>query len=148
MQTRNILRDIEQRFDDIRKDLIDTWGDMSFMNEMRPLRGVRLASFDMVEEPDAYTVTMELPGVEKQEIEITIDRNSAHVRAEHKMDTTEERKGYVRQERSARAFERHIRFPEEVSPDGARASFVNGVLEIHVPKISPEVRGARRVEVS
>ena len=141
MQTRNVLHDIEQRFEDLRRELLGAWGEGR-------LEEPRVPACDLTEEPDAYTLTVELPGIDKKDVTLEVDERGAHVRAEHKEESKVERKGYVRQERRARSFERYVRFPEEVAPDGVRATFRNGVLDVHAPKAAPEARAARRVDIA
>lgn len=134
MQPRSLMRDIEQRIEELRSDIFAGAG--------------RFAACDLVDETDTYVLTVDLPGIAKEEIRLDIDPRGAHVHAEHKEDRKEERKGMVRHERSARAFDRYVSFPQEVSADGASARFQNGVLEVRVPKVAIERRSARTVEIS
>lgn len=147
MQTRNFLQDIERRFDELRHEVLSSWGE-SRLREGLMINGPRMPTCDLVEAPDAYELTVELPGIDKKDVRLDVDAHGAHIRAEHKEEKKEERKGYVRQERTSRSFERYVTFPDEVAPDGVRATFTNGVLDVHAPKLKPEKRNARHIDVA
>lgn len=131
MQRRNLIEDIEQRLDDLRFGF----------------EAPRLPACDVVDEGDAFALTVELPGMEKNDIQLEVDERAVHVKAQRSQESTEEKKGYVRHERSARYFERTIPLPEEVSADGARATFHNGVVDVRLPKVAPERKSARQIEI-
>lgn len=147
MQTRDLLQDIERRFDELRHEVLSSWGESRIRDGLM-VNGPRMPSCDLVDEPDGYELTVELPGIEKKDLRLDVDAHGAHIRAEHKEEKKTERKGFVRQERTSRSFERYVTFPEEVAPDGVRATFVNGVLDVHAPKIKPEKRNSRHIEVA
>lgn len=141
MTTRDLLSDIEHRFDELRRDLMNSFGTGGELNVPR------MPACDLHEEPDAYSLTVELPGVEKEDIRLEIEENGVHIRAEHKTERTEQKKGTVRTERSSRSFERFVGLREKVSADGARATFKNGVLDVRIPKVAPEQRSRRAVDI-
>ena len=147
MQPRQFMEEIERRFDDLRHEILSSWGE-SRLREGLMVNGPRLPTCDLVEATDAYELTVELPGIDKQDLRVDVDAHGAHIRAEHREERKEERKGFVRQERSSRSFERYVTFPEEVAPDGVRATFNNGVLDIRAPKLKPEKRNSRHIEIS
>lgn len=147
MNSRSLLHDIEQRFDELRHEILTSWGESRLREGL--MTGVpRMPACDLTETTDGYDLTLELPGMDKDDVRLDIDGHGAHVRAEHKSERKEEKKGFLRQERSSRSFERYVAFPQEVAPDGARASFKNGVLDIHVPKLAPERRNARQIDIA
>lgn len=131
MQRRNLLEDIEQRIDELRLGF-----DMP-----------RLPACDVVDEGDAFVLTAELPGMDKRDIQIEVDERAVHIKASRTEESKKERKGFVRHERSARFFERTVPLPEEVSADGARATFRNGVVDVRLPKVAPEKKSARPIEI-
>ncbi|HWQ19335.1 MAG TPA: Hsp20/alpha crystallin family protein [Methanotrichaceae archaeon] len=93
---------------------------------MRPLADVRDAD-------DAIIVTMDLPGVDKNDVEISVSENELRVVAEKSTEETPGN-GQGRFERTYRRFERTIMLPELVKANEARARLENGVLEISLPK--------------
>jgi HSP20 family protein len=89
---------------------------------------------DIKDTDDAIIVTMDLPGIDKSDVEISVSAdNELNVVAQR---STEETSGNEqgRFERTYRRFERKIILPEAVRADEARARLQNGVLEINLPK--------------
>jgi len=93
---------------------------------IRPLADVR-------DTDDAIIVAMDLPGIDKNDVEISVSDNELRVVAEKSMEEMPE-KERGRFERTYRRFERTVRLPELVKADEARARLENGVLEIRLPK--------------
>lgn len=93
---------------------------------MKPLADVRDAD-------DAIIVTMDLPGVDKGDVEISVSDNELRVVAERCAEETPEKEQSTF-ERTCRRFERTIVLPELVKANEARARLENGVLEISLPK--------------
>lgn len=89
---------------------------------------------DVWETDDAVYVTLELPGVNKDDIKLDITENQVEVKVDLQKEKKEEKEGYRRFERQYRGFYRLIALPTEVVPEKAEASYKNGVLEIKLPK--------------
>jgi HSP20 family protein len=98
---------------------------------------------DVYEEKDQVVVKAELPGVDRENVEVSLADNILTLKGEKKKDEEIEEENYYRAERSYGAFVRTIELPVDVQAEKAKATFKNGVLEIRVPK-SEE---ARRREV-
>ena len=101
--------------------------------------GARLwvPAMDVVETPEGYTITAELPGLSPDKVDISFDRNTLTLSGTKEPSVTTPEKGEIRvyaAERVHGAFERTIRLPEHVDADRIEASFNNGVLTIVVPK--------------
>jgi HSP20 family protein len=88
-------------------------------------------------------VRAELPGFEASELDVQLTGNLLTVRAEYREEAGE--KGPEAVERRCSRLERTLTLPEGIEPDKVEAHYVNGVLEVHVPK-SPEAQ-PRRIEV-
>lgn len=147
MQPKSFLHEIEQRFDELRHEILNSWGE-SRLREGLMMNVPRMPACDLNESGDAYTLTLELPGMDKSDVRLDVDERGAHVRAEHKEERQDEKRGFVRQERASKSFERYVAFPQQVAPDGARATFKNGVLDVQVPKAQSARRNARAVEIA
>ncbi len=96
-----------------------------------------------------YVITMELPGVSDDDIELTVAEGLVTVRGEKR--TEEERKGdtWYFSERQYGAFRRSFRLPTDATPDGVAAKMADGVLKITIPKTKPaENEGARKVDIA
>lgn len=94
------------------------------------------AKSDMVETEKAIEVSIELPGMEMKDIEVTVNDDMLTVKGEKKIERQEEKKGYYLSERSYGAIYRTIPLPPGVDGEKAQASFKNGVLTIKLPQIS------------
>ncbi len=92
-----------------------------------------------VEETDKeILVRVEVPGVEKEDLQITIDGNMLYLSGEKRIERESRESNYYIMERAYGAFHRAIPLPRNVSTDDAEASYKNGVLKIHLPKESSE----------
>jgi HSP20 family protein len=101
---------------------------------------------DVVERTDSFTVTLDVPGVSHDAIDITFDQGALTIRGNRTApEYREEDKIYV-SERTPGEFERVVRLPETIDADRIQASFDNGVVTIHVPKA--EAARARKIAVS
>ena len=88
-----------------------------------------------VAESDAdVTVKMAVPGVEKDQISISVDEHMLNVRGETKKETEEKKKNYYRQEIRYGSFARAVRLPAEVDAAKTAAELKNGMLKITLPK--------------
>ena len=103
---------------------------------------------DMKETEDEFEVHTELPGVSKDEIELSIRDNALLISGEKRVTRSEEKEGWHRTERSFGRFSRTLPFPSEVDEERISAKFENGVLTINVAKADDEVRTSRRINIS
>ena len=96
---------------------------------------VAKARFDVVEKGPNYEVSVDLPGVKKEDIHIDVKGTTVSISAEAK--TEEVRKDGDRvlyAERTARQYARSFELPEAVAEDGAVAAYLDGVLKLTLPK--------------
>lgn len=75
----------------------------------------------------------EIPGVNPEDVEITVVNNRLHLRGERKHSNEVRRDDYFFSESSYGFFERYFTLPQGVKPEDVKASFKNGVLEITLP---------------
>jgi len=115
----------EERFESsIRQPLADTW-----------------------ETEDAVYASIELPGVNKEDIEINVVDHGLEIKAMRKEETKEHKKGFYRIERNYAGFYKYIALPENAVPEKAEAKYKNGILEIRVPKTKAKEPGKRRIKI-
>lgn len=81
-----------------------------------------------------FVLTMELPGVNPDALDITVTRNAVTIRGERAAEKIDEQASWVRRERSDAAFNRTIELPEEVDPQSAEASCDKGVLTLKLSR--------------
>ena len=89
---------------------------------------------DMHEGDEAFTLTVELPGFAKDDVQVEIKGNRLTLKGERKRETDVQETQYHRVERVYGAFERSIRLPALVDADKAKAIFKDGVLKLMLPK--------------
>lgn len=100
---------------------------------------------DLVEHDDEFVVTVDLPGFERDDVEIEVTDHTLRIEAEHEEATEEEEEQYLRHERRHESVRRSIRLPDEVDKEGVKARMKNGVLTITLPKL--EVEEARTIDI-
>lgn len=93
------------------------------------------ARMDVIDKNDRFEVLVDLPGVKKDDIQVTIEGSRVAISAETKTEKTEKDGDRVlHSERFAASYARTFELPAEVTEDGADASFDNGVLTLTLPK--------------
>ena len=101
---------------------------------------------DVYETDSEVVVKAELPGVKKEDIDITIKESAVHLKAERKEEREEKTENVYRVERFYGTIERIVPLPTEVKPEEAKAEYKDGVLEIRIPKV--KVSKEAKVQVS
>ncbi|WP_116131228.1 Hsp20/alpha crystallin family protein [Tropicimonas sp. IMCC34043] len=102
---------------------------------------------DVVETDDAVELSIELPGMEMKDIDLTVSDDLLTLKGEKKVERKEEKKGYYLSERSYGSVYRTVPLPPGVDSDKAEASFKNGVLTVKVPKTEEAQAKLKRIEV-
>ncbi len=95
---------------------------------------VKVPPADVKETDDAIIVTLDLPGIDKNDIDISVLDNELHIIAERNQETEGSEEGYHKRERMYNRFERWIPLPVAVKAEEATAKVDNGVLTITLPK--------------
>jgi len=102
---------------------------------------------DLYEEKDDIVVKAELPGMEKDNIEVNLSGNRLTIKGEKKQEEEVKKEGYYRAERSYGSFVRSLELPLEVQTDQVKAAFKNGILEIRLPKTEEAKKKETKVKV-
>jgi HSP20 family protein len=105
------------------------------------------AKSDVVQTDNAVEISIELPGMEMKDIEVSVADDMLTVKGEKRIERQEEKKGYYLSERSYGAIYRAIPLPPGVDGGKAEASFKNGVLTIRLPQTPEAQAKVRRIEV-
>jgi HSP20 family protein len=120
------LRRPEDSFDDLFRDFF-----------RRPILGdgeTLEPAVELAESDGEVTVKMEVPGVEKDQLQLTVADDRLTVRGETRKESEEKRKNYFSQEIRYGAFQRTVPLPVEVDAARASAALKNGVLRVTLPK--------------
>jgi len=89
---------------------------------------------DIAEHDDQYLVKVELPGVNKDEVKLTLENNILTIRGEKKQEKETKKENYHRVERSYGSFQRSFTLPAAVKADKIDASYKDGILTVALPK--------------
>jgi HSP20 family protein len=101
---------------------------------------------DLVEMPDSFKVTAELPGLEEKNIEVKVTNGTLVIKGEKQETKEEKNTNYVVSERRYGSYQRAFRMPEGVAADRIDATFKNGVLTVTLPK-TEEARKETKISV-
>ncbi|UXI70392.1 Hsp20/alpha crystallin family protein [Tahibacter amnicola] len=101
---------------------------------------------DIKEEDKRFVIFADIPGVDPNDIEISMDKGILSIKGERRAETREPNGKLTRVERSHGVFYRRFALPDSADPEGITASGKNGVLEIAIPK-RPET-SPRRISIS
>ncbi|MFB6156126.1 MAG: Hsp20/alpha crystallin family protein [Haloferacaceae archaeon] len=103
---------------------------------------------DVADHDDELVVTVDLPGFEREEVDVSTTENRLTVRAEHEFDEERESPSgeYLRRERRHESVRRTIDLPLEVDGDAASAVYRNGVLTVTLPKLHVSEE-SRRIDI-
>jgi len=104
-------------------------------------------SFDLFTEEDDVVVKAELPGMKKEDIDVSVTDNTITVSGEKRKEEKVEKKDYYRLERSYGSFSRSFSLPAEVQTEKVTAKFKDGILEIRIPKTEEAKKKEKKVAV-
>jgi HSP20 family protein len=126
--SRNPFDDIERMFDRM-SNRLEPFDEGAFQGSV---------TVDVEEADDAYVVTADLPGFDRDDIDVELagDRltlSATHTEAESEEGDEDEGR-YLRRERRQQSVSRSVRLPDPVDEDGAEADYHNGVLTVTLPK--------------
>ncbi len=96
--------------------------------------GMLKPALDIQETDKQYRITLEVPGVEEKDIQITLNEDVLVVRGEKRQEQEKKEGGFHRVERSYGSFQRALNLPGDASQDSIKADFKNGVLTITMDK--------------
>jgi len=96
----------------------------------------------------AYTVTVEIPGVDEKDVKLEIANDTLTISGEKKQETEEKEKNYYRLERSYGSFQRVLSLPEDIDQDGVKASFKRGVLTVTMPRKALPKSDVRQITIN
>lgn len=100
---------------------------------------------DVSEQDDAYEVTASLPGVDQDDIQVTVQGETLTIRAEMQREDERREGNYLLRERRRGLFQRSLALPGPIDTSSVHADFDNGVLKLRLPK--SEASRPRQVEV-
>ena len=138
-------RDMERMFEDfLGRGVLPFWPERWWP---APRMKITTPAVDLYEEKDDIVVKAELPGMEKDNIEVNLSDRRLTIKGEKKQEEEVKKEGYYRSERSYGSFVRTLELPREVQTDKVKADFKNGILMIRLPKTEEAKKKETKVKV-
>ncbi len=113
-------------------------------------RQATVPALDVVRHETDVTLRLDVPGIDPEQLEVTVDRGVLTISGKREEERTENDKFFVR-ERTMGTFTRRLRLPETLNAEAVEASYANGVLEVKVPVLEqaqPRKIEVRKVEIA
>jgi HSP20 family protein len=132
----SLQREVDRLFDDFARSTLAMAGNGSLMPSM-----------DITETEKEFVITAELPGLERKDVEISLEDNVLTIRGEKKIETSpdDKNKNVHVNERSYGVFYRVLELPASVDPSSVQATMSKGVLKITIPK--PARPESKKIEI-
>ncbi len=126
----------ENIHEDLNRFLKDTFGDIEFVDQdNKPFKRAFRPAVEVKEKKDKYNIKIELPNVNKEDIDVELTENGISVKAESKFEECKEDENIKTTEFRYGNFYRVIPLNHVINPDGAKSQFKNGILHIELPKL-------------
>jgi len=109
--------------------------------------GIWSPKVNIVENEKGYTISAELPGVSKDDIDIDLKDNTLSIKGEKKVESKDEKENYIRVESSYGKFERSFNVSDDIDRNSVNASFKDGVLTLVLNKKEESKPKQIKVEV-
>lgn len=120
--------------------------DEFFNDAVRSRRDSFVPSIDISETEDQFVITAELPGMDKDDIDINLENKRLTISGERSIKKEEDGKKFHRVETQYGSFERSFQLPDNVDEESISATYENGMLDISIDKNEQEVK--KKIEIS
>lgn len=141
------FEEMERWFEEMfKRPFYSPWMPRFRFPEFRELREFT-PSVDIFEDGNDVVVKAEIPGMSKDEIDVTITDDVITISGEKKSEEKIEKKDYFRLERSHGSFFRSLTLPAEIQIDNAKAAFKDGVLEVRIPKTEAAKQKGKKITI-
>ncbi len=130
--------DLDEMFRRFERDVSDLFG--RTFGAWPQTQGRLVPPVEVLRGGDELTIRVELPGVDPDEVELSVEGDVLSIKAERPVHEPEEGVEYLRRELARGTFERDVVLPEGTDADGISAHYQNGILEIRAPYHGPTAR--------
>lgn len=135
----------------LRPALFETTGPLFFDRVFHDFFGEEFNHFDnfntdVIDRGDSYLLQADLPGFQKEDINIDLDKETLTISASHKEEKKINKRNYIRQERRYNSYCRSFHIPG-IRKEDISASYNNGVLEITLPKEAIETTKVKQIPI-
>ena len=114
----------------------------------RRMRNAWVPSVDVYEDGNDIVVRADLPGVKREDVELSIEDNNLILKGERKTEKETKEENYYRLERGAGTYYRRLPLPFAIDESLVKAKFLDGMLEVRVPKPAEEKPKGKRITIS
>ena len=118
---------------------------MDFFKE--DFKGSFMPKLDVSEDKNNLFIKVELPGIDKKDVKLTLNDDILTISGEKKKEEKEEKENFFRIERNYGAFSRSITLPLEVKTDKIEAEYKDGVLNVILPKTEEKKKAEKFIEI-
>ncbi len=108
--------------------------------------GFNIPDADIIDEGNSLQIKLDMPGVDKKDLDLKVKNNLVIVKAEKNEDNEVKKKNYYSRERASIGYYREIELPEEVKSETAKAKYENGTLTITVDKSEKSKENSVKIE--
>ena len=139
-------REIDRLFDDAFRGFPSMFGAGLEWPEVTPI--MLSPNLDIKETDENYVVSVEVPGVAKENVDIRVEGNTLVINGEKKQEKKEDKENYHCVERHYGSFERRLTLPQDANADNIDAHFKDGVLTLDIKRQAKSVsKEAKKIEV-
>lgn len=118
--------------------LTQPFGSLPLMQGQAAAIDTIVPALDVKEDDENIVVSAELPGINREDLEISVNRDILEIRGQKSEEQKRDGENFYMVERSYGSFSRRIPLPSEVDSERAEASMQNGVLTLRLPKTEPQ----------
>jgi HSP20 family protein len=113
----------------------------------RLAKNMTVPAIEMKETPKKFKFSMELPGVDSKDIDVTVENGALVITGQKREEKEEDENGYHYSERSYGSFARRFDLPSSADSENVKANSKNGVLHITVGKTANAERDKKRIAI-
>ncbi len=104
-------------------------------------------AIDLYEKDKKFVIKAEIPGIKKEDLELSVEDGMLTIKGEKKNETKKEEEGSLRKELYYGSFQRQVNLGQEVDENKAKASYKNGVLKVELPKKEEKEKRQRKIDI-
>ncbi len=109
--------------------------------------GMLKPTLDLGASENEYTITVEIPGVDENDVNVEIANDILTISGEKKQEKEEKERNYYRMERTYGSFKRVLHLPEDADQENVKATFKKGVLTVTMPRKALPKSEVKKIEV-
>ncbi|MFX0028476.1 MAG: Hsp20/alpha crystallin family protein [Candidatus Hermodarchaeota archaeon] len=152
----SLFQEMDRMFNEMQRNFFDDWYWPFGKRRNRPFSLIiredepifRTPLANITEDDKAFAISAELPGLDKGDIEISIQDGTLEIKGEVKEEKTEEREGeLVRREYRSSSYYRAFSLPDNIDENNIDANLDKGILTVKIPKTEPVKPEKKTIEI-